>query len=697
MKLLLRNILIVATIPAAVTWGCGTNMSVPEGRSAIVEYQEPHRPQFHFTPPAMWMNDPNGMVYYQGEYHLFYQHYPDSTVWGPMHWGHAVSRDIVHWEHLPIALFPDTLGMIFSGSAVIDTQNTSGFGTQENPPMVAIFTYHHMEGERAGRDDFQTQGIAFSLDKGRSWTKYEGNPVLANSGIKDFRDPKVMWHEEAGKWIMSLAVYDHIRFYSSANLKDWQLESSFGEGVGAHGGVWECPDLFKLPVNETNEEKWVLLVSINPGGPNGGSATQYFIGDFDGRQFRLDPRFEERLAGESIIPAGEILTDFEDPGYGDWQLRGAAFGTGPAEGAFFGQDRVNNYVGKRIANSFKKEKGATGTLTSPFFTIEHNYINLMVGGQQNADTTAVRLLVNGEVLRSETGNDSESLEWVSWNVEELKGREAKIEIIDHSTESLGHILVDHIVFSEEPVNRLKKDGIFIDYGTDNYAGVTWANIPEEDGRRLFMGWMSNWDYGQVVPTETWRSAMTVARSLSLENTIDGLRLVSRPVQELQDLYKTSFTFGKKEIENRWTLSEEVPFTSATYELKLGLQAAEQAEGFSIELSNKRGQKLLIGYDADRKQYFIDRTEAGSSQHQFSSDFAGIHYAPRLAAGNTFDLLLLVDVASVELFADGGKTVMTAIFFPDEEFTRIKLHPGHGALRVNSGEITDLKSIWQPAN
>src|SRR3990170_4931578 len=158
-------------------------------------YQEAYRPQFHFTPKSAWMNDPNGMVFHNGEYHLFYQYYPDSTVWGPMHWGHAVSSDLVHWERLPIALYPDSLGYIFSGSAVVDKSNTSGFGTLENPALVAIYTYHSPEKESAGRIDYQNQGIAYSLDNGRTWKKYENNPVIQNPGIKDFRDPKVSWHE----------------------------------------------------------------------------------------------------------------------------------------------------------------------------------------------------------------------------------------------------------------------------------------------------------------------------------------------------------------------------------------------------------------------------------------------------------------------------------------------------------------------
>lgn len=160
--------------------------------SQKTNYKEKHRPQFHFSPPAHWMNDPNGMVYYKGEYHLFYQYYPDSTIWGPMHWGHAISKDLVHWKHLPIALYPDSLGLIFSGSVVVDKNNTSGFQKGNEKPLIALFTYHDLKKEKAGiATDFQYQGMAYSLDKGRTWVKYENNPVIKNNGIKDFRDPKV--------------------------------------------------------------------------------------------------------------------------------------------------------------------------------------------------------------------------------------------------------------------------------------------------------------------------------------------------------------------------------------------------------------------------------------------------------------------------------------------------------------------------
>jgi fructan beta-fructosidase len=232
-----------------------------------------YRPEYHFTPPSNWMNDPNGLVYLDGEYHLFYQYHPHSAVWGPMHWGHAVSRDLVNWTHLPIALYPDENGMIFSGSAVVDWNNTAGFGEKA---LVAIFTYN--------KDHKETQNIAYSTDKGRTWTKYASNPVIPHpEAVKDFRDPKVFWHKT--HWVMSLAAGDKILFYESQNLKSWQHTGSFGGGYGCVDGVWETPDLFELPVENSGTTRWVLTVGVSNGAPAGGSGTQYFIGDFDGKTF----------------------------------------------------------------------------------------------------------------------------------------------------------------------------------------------------------------------------------------------------------------------------------------------------------------------------------------------------------------------------------------------------------------------------
>lgn len=242
-----------------------------------------YRPSYHFTPQRHWMNDPNGLVFHNGTYHLFFQHYPKGMTWGPMHWGHATSQDLMSWQEHPIALEPDDLGMIFSGSVVIDQHNTSKLGQPGQAPWVAIFTHHDDKAQEAGRTDVQHQSLAYSLDEGKTWAKYAGNPVLKNPGLSDFRDPKVFWHEASARWLMSLAVGDHIQFYSSTDLKDWIKESEFGIDAGSHEGVWECPDL--IPLMLEGQERWVLIVSLVAGGPNLGSATQYFVGDFDGHQF----------------------------------------------------------------------------------------------------------------------------------------------------------------------------------------------------------------------------------------------------------------------------------------------------------------------------------------------------------------------------------------------------------------------------
>lgn len=234
--------------------------------------REKFRPAYHFSPAWGWMNDPNGMVYKDGEYHLFYQYNPYGSMWGNMHWGHAISKDLIHWEHQPVAIAPDALGTIFSGSCVVDKDNTAGFGAGA---IVAFYT---------SASDRQTQSMAYSLDNGRTFKKYDRNPILTSTR-RDFRDPKVFWHKESGKWVMVLAVGQEMQLYSSPDLKEWTYESSFGEGQGAHAGVWECPDLIELPVKGTGLRKWVLICNINPGGPFGGSATQYFVGTFDGKRF----------------------------------------------------------------------------------------------------------------------------------------------------------------------------------------------------------------------------------------------------------------------------------------------------------------------------------------------------------------------------------------------------------------------------
>jgi fructan beta-fructosidase len=487
------------------------------GNADATLYREPYRPQIHFSPKEKWMNDPNGMVYHKGTYHLFYQYYPDSTVWGPMHWGHATSTNLINWTHQPIALYPDSLGYIFSGSAVVDHNNTSGFGKGGRAPLVAIFTHHDPAGEKAGRNDYQVQSLAYSLDDGKTWTKYADNPVVKNPGLKDFRDPKVMWYEEGKKWIMALATYSQILFYSSKDLKSWTKESEFGKDIGAHGGVWECPDLF--PLEHNGKKVWVLIVNLNPGGPNGGSATQYFLGNFDGKAF----------------------------------------------------------------------------------TASHT------------------------------------------------------------------------------------DTRWLDYGPDEYAGVTWSNTGD---RKIFLGWMSNWLYGQVVPTKKWRSAMTLPRDLLLKEDGGKLFVASWPSEELRVITSKPIEYQNLIVQTRLPLRTKGESLIVPARIDLNL---DTLSSMAVVFSNEAGEELVVGYNRDSNQYYIDRSRSGDTS--FHQAFATPSVAPRLSSSSKMTMTLLLDVSSVELFADDGLSVMTGIFFPSMPYTNISLQAKEQGT-VKRLAYSRLRSIWK---
>lgn len=468
-------------------------------------YQEKYRPQYHFSPQYGWTNDPNGMVYHNGEYHLFFQYNPYGCKWGNMHWGHAVSKDLVQWEELPYALAPDKLGAIYSGCVVIDKDNTAGFGKDA---MVAIFT-------SAGEQ--QVQSLAYSLDNGRSFTKYEGNPVLSHPTIVDFRDPKVFWYAPTQQWIMSLATSQSITFYSSKNLKEWTQLSEFGEGIGNHDGVWECPDLF--PLTYEGQTKWVLFVSINPGSPNGGSATQYFIGNFDGETFSPDP-----------------------------------------------------------------------------------------------------------------------LPYPLW----------------------------------------------IDYGRDNYAGVTWNNVPAEDGRRLFIGWMSNWDYSNEVPTTNFRNAMTLARTLSLAHNGEHLVVASKPVKEIERLRNETISLPNKTATTT-TFKQLLNNNDGAYELTFSI-TPNGSDNFSFSLLNNKGEELTYIFDIANKTLLTNRAKSSVA---FNANFAAMLIKAPLTAKKSYTIRLLVDKASTELFVNDGEVVQTNTIFPTEAYNALRFKTDKGTLSIKDVTIYKL--------
>lgn len=472
------------------------------------DYNEKYRPSFHFTPQYGWMNDPNGMVYLDGEYHLFYQYNPYGSKWGNMHWGHAVTKDLKKWEHLPVAIVPDSLGTIFSGSAIIDKNNTAGFGKDA---LIAIYT-------SAGRT--QTQSIAYSLDKGRTFTKYDHNPVLADPSIADFRDPKVMWHDGTQHWVMSLATSQTITFYSSKNLKEWEKLSEFGEGIGNHGGVWECPDLFTLKAPD-GKTKWILFVSINPGGPNGGSATQYFIGDFDGKTFKAD-----------------------------------------------------------------------------------------------------------------------ALPYPLW----------------------------------------------LDYGRDNYAGVTWSNVPQNDGRRLFIGWMNNWDYANNVPILNFKSANTVPRELKLVNNGKHLVVANPPVKEIQDLRNGSTnTVGDIKVDKAYTIDKLLGDNMGAYEVEMTIKPSS-VTSFGFKLTNAKGENLHFIFDLAKETLSIDRKNSGLTD--FSNNFASVNNAP-LVKKDSYKVRLLIDKASSELFINDGELVSTNLIFPSEPYNTL-VFDAQGEIDIENMNVYKIK-------
>jgi len=481
----------------AVLLSCGKDEIDDSASNEVMKFHD-YRPSFHFTPKANWMNDPNGMVYYEGTYHLFYQYYPEGANWGPMHWGHATSNDLFAWEEKSIALYPDNLGYIFSGSAVADMKNTAGFKQNENIPLVAVFTHH---GSLTG---LQQQSLAYSTDKGNTWTKYLENPVLLNPGINDFRDPKVIWYEPDEKWIMVVAANDRIKIYASSDLINWTFQSDFGIGIGYHGGVWECPDLFPM-IDENGTEKWVMIVSY--GGnedskPNGGSATQYFIGGFNGKEFKAE---------------------------------------------------------------------------------------------------------NEEVL------------WV-------------------------------------------------DYGIDNYAGVTWSNIPNVDGRRIFIGWMSNWMYAGTTPTVSWRGQMTVPREIKLKHTNGKYALAFLPVVELNEQKNTSTTIAFKTPQKSVEILKNEIIEGGSFLIEMEIDFSK-TDNFEIETGNAL-ENLKVNYNKQSGEFVIDRSKSGKVdfhpvfKHPIKCDF---DYSNQI-----IPIQMLVDNSSVEIFINNGEKVMTALFFPQYKYNFLKV-------------------------
>ena len=473
--------------------------------------KESFRPVYHHTPAYGWMNDPNGMFYKDGVYHLYFQYNPYGSVWGNMHWGHSTSTDLMHWKFEGCAIVPDAWGAIFSGSCVVDHENTAGFGKEA---VVAFYT----SAKSTPWGDIQMQSMAYSLDNGKTFTKYEGNPILTSSE-KDFRDPKVFWYAPGKHWVMILAVGQHMETYSSVNLKEWKKESEFGAMQGAHGGVWECPDLVEIPVEGTREKKWVLICNLNPGGPFGGSAAQYFVGSFDGKKF------------------------------------------------------VNE---------------------SPTQT-----------------------------------------KWMDW-------------------------------------------------GKDNYATVTWNNAP--DGRCIALGWMSNWQYANNVPTRQYRSANTLARDLTLYREGQELYLKSTPSSEVKKARGKKVSIPSFKVSEKHEMVNLFEEKQGAYEVEIVIQNAG-ASKIAFCLLNDKGEKVSMYYDLNRKQFVMDRSESGKVD--FSKDFPAVTVAP-VNVDKELTLRLFVDRSSIEAFGEDGKFVMTNLVFPSQPYVKMCFEADKNGYAVKSLNVYKLQ-------
>ena len=654
--------------------------------SAAELYREAFRPQFHFTPATNWMNDPNGLVFFEGEYHLFYQFNPAGDKWGHMSWGHAISRDLLHWEHLPVALQEEDGVMIFSGSAVVDWKNTSGFGKAGKPPLVAIYTGHYTT------KPLQNQHIAYSTDRGRTWTKFAGNPVL-DINEKDFRDPKVFWHEPTQRWVMIVAwpVQRKTRLYASTDLKHWTHLSDFGP-AGSTKGIWECPDLFPLRVaGEPKQAKWGLIVNAGSGAPAGGPGCQYFVGDFDGMRFTLDTASQPKATPE-FVPEGKVLADFEREDYGDWRVTGDAFGKHPAGGTLERQQSVSGFRGGGLVNTFRGGDGAQGTLTSPEFEITHDYLSFLIGGGNHAGKTCLNLLVDSRVVRTVTGDAAERLNWKSWDLREFRGRKGALEIVDHHTGGWGHINVDHILMADAPARPATEGALWADYGRDFYAAVSWSDVPKSDGRRLWIGWMSSPEYAQEVPTSPWRSAMSLPRELALRVTPEGLRLVQEPARESQKLRGEHSRLRNAGIAgaNDW-LQKRGPF-GELLEITVEMKPVDATGELGVLLGIGQGETQVC-YDAAQGRLYLDRTRSGRSD--FHAKFSARHEAPLPLRDQRLRLHIFVDSSSVEVFANDGEIVLTDLIFPSAEPRRLELFSKTGRPEIMALDVWELKSIWKP--
>ena len=437
---------------------------------------EKFRPVYHHTPLYGWMNDANGLVYKDGEYHLYFQYNPYGSKWGNMHWGHSVSKDLVHWEHLAPAIARDTLGHIFSGSSIVDQENVAGYG------VGSILVFYTSASDKNG----QIQCLAFSKDNGRTFTKYEKNPILCPAdGLRDFRDPKVFRYEPEDKWVMIVSADKEMRFYDSKNLKDWNYMSSFGEGYGVQPCQFECPDMVELPVDgDLNRKKWALIVNVNPGCYFGGSATQYFTGDFDGKKFSCDSQSnvtkwldwgKDHYATVCFSNTGERTIAV--PWMSNWQYcnivptkQFRSANALPRELSLYTQDGEIYLSAAPVLEikTLRKEKKEI-----PAFTVANDYhIDSLLADNDGAYELALEITVGeAEIMGFNLFNDKGEKVDIYFNLPEkrLVMDRTKSGIVDFGKKSVSHEIEVHDRRKTTSINYI-----------DDFALATWAPIKKEN-------------------------------------------------------------------------------------------------------------------------------------------------------------------------------------------------------------------------
>lgn len=635
---------------------------------AQTPYAEQYRPQYHLSASSGWIGDPDGLIHYQGKYHLFW-------------WGHAESSDLVYWNQM---VYPMSGGGsvpafdYYDGSVVVDLANTAGFGSIASPALVAVYTANVISsGLQNQRLSISTNGIIFNY--------YSNNPVL-DIGSTAFRDPDVFWDTQSGRWIMviSLANNRMLNFYASSNLISWQYISRFGP-MAAREQVWEVPNLFQLPLNgDTNNLKWVIVCGMGP------NREQFFVGNFDGTNFTMDATSQAYLLNGTGLP-GTVFADFESTNYGNWTVSGTAFGTGPASGTLPGQQAVSGFLGSRLVNSYYGGDASTGTLTSPSFVITNNCINFLIGGGNHPGLTCINLVINSSVVATATGQNEEILKWAGWNVSQWQGQTANIQIVDNYTGGWGHIEIDQIMFSDVLFNTGYEHAYWIDWGSDFYAARAYRDydyFPPKTS--CWIGWMGNWNYANSVPTTWGQGAESIPRTLALTNSPRGYDLIQAPIPRLEKLRQTLITAATRSVQGTTNLTEFQPLRNA-YELEAIFNLDNATQNFGLNLCVSGTNKVVVGYDASIGNVYLDRRSCGNVG--FSSSFPNVTVAPFTTSAGYVKFHIFVDQSSIEVFVNDGQAVMTSLIFPDPSSLGLQLFSLNGDTTLRCLSAWELVSIW----